>query len=881
MDIGIDLGTTFSVIAVNGQVALQPDWPEPLYLRECDVTIIPTPFAEPTFPSVVVEDAEHPGSYCFGSEAVLKAEEGCAAAAFTKRRIGTCEDIPLATQRLTAKDVARELLRHLKSCAERALGQTVTRAVVTHPAYFDRAAVEETRQAACEAGFDMSLPAQMLMEPVAAALAYARTDARDPLRIMTYDLGGGTFDVTYLVRDSGIVEARAFDGDHLLGGYNFDRQLVQWLLTRLAARGRQTAFDSDDLDDRSRLSRLLRAAEQVKLALAAAPDDATPVDFRIRGILRDVGGADIPANERICRAEFVKLIQPYLDRTIAACRSALAKAGAAVEDLDELLLVGGSSYGPWVSAALRQAFPHVAPRLFSPDLCVGAGAAIHGKMVLPSLVAASNYSLLLDVPATSMLETVNVAGQLTEAGGGALSQTLTIRLQRRGDAEVHETVVAPAGRFLLPNVELVPEETNRFVLDVLDVRRATVFSHTFTTRCTAETAEMSGVKIALPRPLFIKTQDGMVALAEEGASLPARCRRSFLRQNSNPNISLTLYQECDPIGEIRIENIPAEAGVGATVDLEVEVTVDNEIRGKARVRTPQGCLALETGVHVQLDVAEIPAIEPLRHALGELQDLYQVVLATDEQRAAELRQRCPSQIEEIRRLLDQPLPERQEIHLALRRLRQTLCPPEDNLSPPQRIFENVAAQCRAALAEAIAKASRVLEECWAADSAEQLNKNLAAAAQATLNRAGALRRLLDTWEQKGAAARACGDTIAWARAFDTITDLAQRIDKTPAAEPPPTIVCKLYARQELSRQEQQLDKKAATLAAAGRSADWAAEIERIRNGLTAVDTEIGRIDDATEKALGLAQVRKVLARSLQPLSQAIACLGQDVTRVAY
>lgn len=154
MDIGIDLGTTFSVIAVNGRVEMAPDYPPGLYLEECDVTIIPSPYGDQTFPSVVMEDPDNSGEYLFGVDALQKAEEGYAPVMFSKRKIGTREGIPTLTQMIFAKDVAREFLRYLKSCAERALGRPVTRAVVTHPAYFDRGAVEETREAAKEAGFE-------------------------------------------------------------------------------------------------------------------------------------------------------------------------------------------------------------------------------------------------------------------------------------------------------------------------------------------------------------------------------------------------------------------------------------------------------------------------------------------------------------------------------------------------------------------------------------------------------------------------------------------------------------------------------------------------------------------------------------------------------
>jgi len=221
MDIGIDLGTTFSVVAVDGKVELAAEYPggPGIYLEDCDVTIIPSPCGESTFPSVMIQDPDRADEWLFGSEAVQKGEEGFAPVMFSKRKIGTLEEIPVAAGTVMAKEVAARFLRHLKECAESALGGPVTRAVGTHPAYFDRVAVEETRDAAREAGFDMALPQQMLMEPTAAALAYTRTDTRDPLRMLTYDLGGGTFDVTYMERIEGVIQVQGLVSWDLRDGF--------------------------------------------------------------------------------------------------------------------------------------------------------------------------------------------------------------------------------------------------------------------------------------------------------------------------------------------------------------------------------------------------------------------------------------------------------------------------------------------------------------------------------------------------------------------------------------------------------------------------------------------------------------------------------------
>jgi molecular chaperone DnaK len=252
------------------------------------------PYGEPTFPSVVVSDPFEPGALLFGSDAVRSVEDGEYPVMFSKRKIGTLETMFLASDSVTAKDVAKTFLNYLRTCAEEALGSPVKRAIVTHPAYFDRAAVEETRQAAQEAGFEMTDAQQMLMEPVAAALAYTHSDKRDPLRVITYDLGGGTFDVTCLERSSAVIQMLSFDGDHLLGGYNFDRVIVKWIIEKLTQRGKQISLDENNPQDRSSIARLLQLAERVKLRLSESPSEDVHVPVRGRNVLVDQSGKDVP-----------------------------------------------------------------------------------------------------------------------------------------------------------------------------------------------------------------------------------------------------------------------------------------------------------------------------------------------------------------------------------------------------------------------------------------------------------------------------------------------------------------------------------------------------------------------------------------------------------
>ncbi len=871
MDIGIDLGTTFSVIAVNGKVELTPEYPPGIYLEECDVTIIPTPYGEPTFPSVVIDDPDQPGHQLCAADALQKAEEGHAPVMFSKRKIGTREAIAMPTRIVLAKEVARDFLRFLKRCAEKALGQPIARAIVTHPAYFDRNQVEETREAASEAGFDMSLPEQMLMEPVAAALAYTRSDGRDPLRILTYDLGGGTFDVTYLERSSGVIDMRAFDGDHLLGGYNFDRELVHWLRKRIAARGRRISLDEDDPVDRGRLAQLLRLAENVKIALSQAATDTTMVDFRVRGILVDTDGKDVQVNERLSRAEFVQMIKPSLDRTLECCRQALQKAKVKPEEVDEILLVGGSTYGPWVKTAMMSAFPSAEPKLFQPDLCVGAGAAIHAKMILPPLIREGKYKLLLDVPEKAVLETINVAGYVADADGQRAGEGLTITLHLPDGRSRQPLRTSGAGRFFFEDVELTVDAPNQFRLTVSDQQGCTVLDHPFQVLYAPETAETSCVTTVLPKPLAIETSDGLVPLAAEGVTLPALCEQTFQRQNDNPNISLRLFQERDPIGEIRIENIPPEGGRGSFVDLKVEVTEKNQIRGTACVRTRDGKVVAQTDVRVHFEIPEVPVPEELWEQFVGLQRRCLELLVTEEERREELQTQGLALIEEVKHLFEQQPLERAEVDMALRRLNALLNPPPDDIDPPRCVFCEIVERCRQSLAGLQAKAS---------ESSGELPSGSTGQGRQSLARVQRYQQVVDQLEVEGFAAYNRRDRISWARIFDALTDLDVLVQDRPRREAPPTILGKFFAQFEVMRLIGSLEEQAARLAAEDRLEDWLDEIERIQRGLDGVLREIHEVDDGLPSDQGRAQLQRVMSRILQPIKEAIERLGVDISKVS-
>lgn len=880
MDIGIDLGTTFSVIAVNGNVELSTDYPaQGVYLEECDVTIIPAPDDDLTFPSVILEDPDNPGAYLFGSVALQRSEEGYAPVLFSKRRMGTKEEIPLISHSLVARDVAREFLRYLKKCAEQALGCAIERAVVTHPAYFDRSAVEETRQAAAEAGFDMSVPEQLLMEPVAAALTYTRTDKRDPLGILTYDLGGGTFDVTYLERKSGIIDMRAFDGDHLLGGYNFDREIVHWVRKRLEAQGRQIVLDENDPEDRSRLARLLRIAENVKIALSKNENVTKPVEYRARAILVDVNGKEIQVLERITRQQFVELIRPLLDRTVACCQRALDKAGVELSAVDELLMVGGSTYGPWVEESLAAAFPGARARLFYPDLCVAAGAAIHAKMVLPVVVDRTLYQLRLDVPEISVLNTISVAGKLTSNKDGAEVTSLSARLRRPDARFLGPNPVSTNGGFFFDDVELREGGPSKFTLTIVDSAGASVLEHDFQVTWEPDYAETSAVTTVLPKPLYILTLNGLIPLAEEGTRLPAKCRQTFQRINDNPNISLRLFQEYDPVGEVRIEGIPPEGGRGAFVDLEVEITEKNEICGHATVRTRDNRMAIKSKVSVHFEVPEVPNADELKQRFELLKFQLSQREEADVEDSARLKLISTQLIKQISQQFEQQPLEKQEIAVALRQMDLLVNPPADEMVPTRREFLRLISSCRKGLEEMAEKAKTMLAKAQGDGAAQPLDRSLLKTAESSLDKAVYFQRMLQQLERDGLAAHEQRDKKTWAIVHDNLAALESEVQERPDLEGIPTYWLKLLASRDVTIEMARLEDREGAIERSHNLRDWEGEIDRIKRSLTEVLKEVSGINDNLASEQALAQIRLIFTQKVQPLKQAIERLGEVVATI--
>ncbi len=388
--IGIDLGTTNSCVAV---------------LDDRGPRVLASPEGERTTPSVVSWTAG--GDVLVGTPARRQAVTNAASTVHgAKRLIGrkvNADEITalartapfrvvaaangdawvrIAGQARSPQEVASHVLRRMRAIAEAALGEPVTRAVVTVPAYFDEHQRQATRDAGTIAGLDI---VRILNEPTAAALAYGAHRVADRRRtIAVFDLGGGTFDISIMTVDAGIFEVLATGGDSGLGGEDWDRRMVERVADELFDRHRV-----DLMQNPVALGRLREACEAAKKALSSERETWLRLPF----LAQDQNGDPLNLERKLTRDEVEAWTAELLDRLSGPCRRALADAGLAPADIEEVLLVGGMTRWPAVPALVEQLFGKKPSRGANPDEVVASGAAQYAGI----LAGDTDDATLLDV----------------------------------------------------------------------------------------------------------------------------------------------------------------------------------------------------------------------------------------------------------------------------------------------------------------------------------------------------------------------------------------------------------------------------------------------------------------------------------------------------
>ena len=382
--IGIDLGTTNSCVAV---------------IEGGKPVVIPNQEGSRTTPSVVAftKTGERLVGEPAKRQAVTNADRTIAS---IKRHMGTDYKVTIDGKSYTPQEISAMILQKLKADAEAYLGETVSEAVITVPAYFNDAQRQATKDAGKIAGLDVK---RIINEPTAAALAYG-LDNENEQKIMVYDLGGGTFDVSLIEIGDGVIEVLSTNGDTHLGGDDFDNRITQWLVDEF-----KKAEGVDLSGDKMAMQRLKEAAEKAKKELSTA----TTTNINLPFITATADGPK-HLDMNLTKAKFDELTHDLVEKTAEPVQRALSDAGLQASELSKVLLVGGSTRIPAVQDKVRQLTGHEPSKSLNPDECVALGASVQGGKLAGD--AGAGDILLLDVtPLSLSIETMGgIATRLIE-----------------------------------------------------------------------------------------------------------------------------------------------------------------------------------------------------------------------------------------------------------------------------------------------------------------------------------------------------------------------------------------------------------------------------------------------------------------------------------
>ena len=381
--VGIDLGTTNSVISY-----MQADG---------KVKVIPNPEGTNTTPSVVAFKAS--GEEIVGNAAKRQAITNPDTVSSAKRKMGSSEKfhINCVNKDFTPQEISSKVLAYMKSYAEKNLGQPVKKAVITVPAYFNDAQRQATKDAGTIAGLEV---VRIINEPTAACLAYG-VDSEKNEKVLVFDLGGGTLDVSVLEIGDGTFEVLSTSGDTLLGGDDWDHVIADWIQSQIQI---ETGVS---LTDKMARQRFVDAAERAKIELSSSLETTISLPF--------IGmSANGPINfeTTLSRAKFQELTRPLLERCKAPMQKAMSDAHLSYSDINEILMIGGSTRMPAVQEMVKSVTGHSINLSVNPDEAVSAGAAVQGAIIAGDV---KDVVLLYVTPLTLGIETL----------GGVMTQLLT------------------------------------------------------------------------------------------------------------------------------------------------------------------------------------------------------------------------------------------------------------------------------------------------------------------------------------------------------------------------------------------------------------------------------------------------------------------------
>lgn len=432
--IGIDLGTTNSCVSVmeNGKPK-----------------ILETPEGKRTIPSVVAFKGDE---IVVGDVAKRQLVTNKNTIHSIKRLMGTKETVEINGKKYTPEEISAQILSYIKKCAEEKLGKKIDKAVITVPAYFNDAQRNATKNAGKIAGLNVE---RIINEPTAAALAYGIDKSQTEHKILVYDLGGGTFDVSILEIADGTFEVISTSGDNHLGGDDWDQKIIDWIIQEVKSK------EKVDLSkDKMAMQRLKDAAEKAKIDLSAQKE----VEINLPFISMSESGP-LNVDLKLTRAKFEDLTKDLLQRTIKPVEDALKEAKLSPSDIHKVLLVGGSTRMPAVEELVKQKLGRTPDKTINPDEVVAQGASIQGGVLMGDV----KDILLLDVtPLTLSIETMGgISTPLIKRNSTipiSKSQVFSTAVDNQPAVDVHvlqgERQMAAdnksLGRFILDGIEKAP-----------------------------------------------------------------------------------------------------------------------------------------------------------------------------------------------------------------------------------------------------------------------------------------------------------------------------------------------------------------------------------------------------------------------------------------
>ena len=374
--IGIDLGTTNSVVAV---------------MEGGEPVIIPNAEGSRTTPSVVAftKDGERLVGQVAKRQAVTNPDRTISS---IKRHMGTDYRVTIDGKSMTPQEISAMILRKLKEEAEAYLGEKVEKAVITVPAYFTDAQRQATKDAGTIAGLEVL---RIINEPTAAALAYG-LDKEHEQTVLVFDLGGGTFDVSILELDEGYVGVKATSGNNRLGGDDFDQRIIDWMVREFK---KETGIDLTQ--DKMAMQRLKEAAEKAKIELSGLVQTSINLPF-----ISATPAGPVHLDMTLTRAKFNELTADLVEKTMGPLRQALSDAGLTPQDIDRVILVGGSTRIPAVQEAIEKFMGKEAYKGINPDECVALGAAIQAGVLAGEFEAGQGLVLVDVTPLSLGIETL-------------------------------------------------------------------------------------------------------------------------------------------------------------------------------------------------------------------------------------------------------------------------------------------------------------------------------------------------------------------------------------------------------------------------------------------------------------------------------------------